>query len=312
MKRRDIVITLILTALAPLVWGSTYIVTTELLPAHRPLMASLIRALPAGVVLVLWARVLPNKQWLARLALLGFLNIGFFFYCLFFAATYLPGGVAALIMSLQPVLVMLLGVLVLRHRLGKHQLVAGVLGIGGIALLVLNEQSRLDPLGIIVGLLGTLSMAFGVVLTKRWGRPQTLSLLGFTGWQLLFGGLMLLPVALWLEGFPAHLEVRNYVGYSYLSVIASMIGYSLWFRGIEKLPVVSVSFLGFLSPVSAVLLGYIFLGQSLHGAQFGGILVIFLSIMLSVRKQASAGDRRQKRQKTTSTIMRSRGEMGTH
>ncbi len=80
-----------LTAIAPIVWGSTYIVTTELLPLESPLLASTLRALPAGLILVLISRQLPERMWLLRLALLGFLNIGLFFYCLFFAATYLPG-----------------------------------------------------------------------------------------------------------------------------------------------------------------------------------------------------------------------------
>lgn len=52
--------TILLTAIAPIVWGSTYIVTTEVLPPHSPLMASLVRALPAGILLVLFARTLPT------------------------------------------------------------------------------------------------------------------------------------------------------------------------------------------------------------------------------------------------------------
>lgn len=82
--------TIALTAIAPIVWGSTYIVTTEALPAESPLIASTIRSLPAGVLLVLISRAWPVGMWWSRIAILGFLNIGLFFYCLFFAATYLP------------------------------------------------------------------------------------------------------------------------------------------------------------------------------------------------------------------------------
>ena len=43
--------TILTTALAPLIWGSTYLVTTEFLPPDRPFTAALIRALPAGLLL---------------------------------------------------------------------------------------------------------------------------------------------------------------------------------------------------------------------------------------------------------------------
>ncbi len=66
------------TAIAPLIWGSTYLVTTEFLPPERPLTAALIRVLPAGLLLLAWTRRLPRSGEWGIVALLGFLNIGFF------------------------------------------------------------------------------------------------------------------------------------------------------------------------------------------------------------------------------------------
>ncbi len=281
MTRTQRIATLAITALAPMVWGSTYIVTTELLPANSPLLASMLRALPAGIVLVLFSRSIPNGSWWAKLAVLGLLNIGFFFYCLFYAATYLPGGMAALIMSIQPILVMGLSVVLLRSTLTFTQIIASGLGIGGIAMLVVNNPGQLNTSGVFMGLLGTVSMALGVVLTKKWGRASNMSLLSFTGWQLLFGGLMLLPVAISTEGLPQQITLTNVVGYSYLAIVGAMLAYSLWFRGIEKLSTVSVSFLGFLSSVSAVVLGYLILGQTLTWVQLIGALSVLVSILLA-------------------------------
>lgn len=281
MNGIDQVKTIVLTAIAPVVWGSTYIVTTEMLPPESPLLASTIRALPAGLLLVLLGNMLPSRAWLLRLALLGFLNIGLFFYCLFFAATYLPGGMAAMVMSVQPVIVMLLSWKWLKSELSPLQLFASVVGMTGIALLVVNSSAELSAAGLIVASIGTLSMASGVVLTKKWGRPQGMTLINFTGWQLLFGGLMLLPVALWVEGIPQQLTATNYLGYLYLSAIGAVLGYFLWFRGIEKLPPISVSFLGFLSSVSACILGYLVLGETLTGLQLLGAASVLLAIVLA-------------------------------
>lgn len=287
MKLNKTLGTVALTAIAPMVWGSTYLVTTELLPANSPLTAAMLRALPAGILLVLLTGTLPRGRWWPRLLLLGFLNIGFFFYCLFFAATHLPGGMAALVMSIQPLLVMALGYFLLNSTLSIKQMIASLMGIAGIALLVINNQAELNTQGIIMGMLGAVTMAYGLVMTKRWGRPTGMSLLGFTGWQLLFGGLILLPVAWSIEGLPSQLSLSNLAGYSYLSIVGSVLAYSLWFRGIEKLPTITVSFLGLLSSVSAVILGYVVLGQSLTWLQLCGALSIFVSILLAASKARS-------------------------
>lgn len=292
MNGIDQIKTIALTAIAPVVWGSTYIVTTEMLPPESPLLASTIRALPAGLLLVVLGNMLPSRAWLMRLALLGFFNIGLFFYCLFFAATYLPGGMAAMVMSVQPVVVMLLSWKWLKSELSSLQLFASVVGMAGIALLVVNSSAELSATGLCIAIIGTLSMASGVVLTKKWGRPQGMTLLNFTGWQLLFGGLMLLPVALWVEGIPHHLNMTNYLGYLYLSVIGAVLGYFLWFRGIEKLPPITVSFLGFLSSVSACILGYLVLNQTLTGLQLLGAVSVLIAIVLAAPRTSKSGDQR--------------------
>ena len=54
---------LLVTALTPVVWGTTYAVTTELLPPGRPLLAAALRALPAGLLLVALTRRLPSGHW---------------------------------------------------------------------------------------------------------------------------------------------------------------------------------------------------------------------------------------------------------
>lgn len=281
MKRLHQLTTIGLTAVAPIVWGSTYIVTTELLPPESPLLASTLRALPAGLLLVLMSKTLPNGKWLMRLALLGLLNIGLFFYCLFFAATYLPGGTASMVMSLQPIVVILLSWKWLKSDLSFHHWIASGTGILGIVLLVTSGSAQLNFVGIVVAVIGTLSMASGVVLTKKWGRPPQMTLLAFTGWQLLFGGMLLLPIALSVEGLPDHLSLPNYLGYLYLSVIGAIVGYSLWFRGIEKLPPITVSFLGFLSSISACVLGYIVLDQTLTWLQIVGAVFVLIAIVLA-------------------------------
>ena len=97
-----------LTSAAPAIWGSTYIVTSEYLPPDRPFTAALIRTLPAGLLLLLLTRRLPARRDGWRLMALGALNIGIFQSLLFIAAYRLPGGLAAVLGAIQPLLIMVL------------------------------------------------------------------------------------------------------------------------------------------------------------------------------------------------------------
>ncbi|WP_428986436.1 EamA family transporter [Streptomyces camelliae] len=108
----------------PAVWGSTYLVTTELLPPGRPLLASTMRSLPAGPVLLAIGRELPCGAWWLRALVLGALNTGIFFYLLFVAAYHLPGGVAPLVVAVQPTVVLLLGAALLKEPIRPAQLPA--------------------------------------------------------------------------------------------------------------------------------------------------------------------------------------------
>ncbi len=281
MKTHGTVEDLLLTALAPIVWGSTYVVTTELLPPDSPLWAAVIRALPAGIILLLFHPKLPQGGWWFKGVLLGGLNIGAFFYFLFVAAYLLPGGVAALVMSCQPLVVLLLGLLLLRQQIKVSQVVACVLAMVGIALLVLQLSVKLNMLGILAGLAGAISMAAGIVLTKRWGRSEGVSIVTFTGWQLTAGGLMLVPVALMTEPFPAPFTVANWIGFGYLSLVGTLLAYMIWFRGIGRLPAVTVSFLALFSPLAAAVLGFAILGEGFTYLQMLGGVVIVISIVLA-------------------------------
>jgi probable blue pigment (indigoidine) exporter len=270
-----------LTALAPAVWGSTYIVTTEFLPPDRPLLAAVLRALPAGLILLAIGRTLPRGIWWWRALVLGVLNIGAFFYLLFVAAYHLPGGVAALVMTIQPMLVLALSSLLLKDRIRPIHVIACLLGAAGVALLVLQPSAALSTTGVIAGLLGAASMASGIVLTKRWGRPEGVGLLTATGWQLTAGGLVLVPVALASETLPATLTAENLWGFAYLGLIGALAAYAVWFRGVERLPALAVSFLSFASPLAATLLGWTVLGQSLNALQITGAAVVIAAVVLA-------------------------------
>lgn len=277
---------LLLTALAPAVWGSTYVVTTQMLPAGYPLTVALLRALPAGLLLLLLVRQLPSGAWWPRTLLLGALNFSVFWALLFVAAYRLPGGVAATLGAMQPLFVIVLARLALGSPIRSLAVIGALAGLFGVALLVLTPKATLDPIGIAAGLCGAVSMALGTVLSRRWQPP--VPALTFTAWQLTAGGLLLLPAALLLEPALPPPTLLNVTGIAYLGLIGAALTYLLWFRGIARLEPSVVSSLGLLSPVTAVLLGWALLHQDLSPAQMAGMLIVVASVWLSQRAQRVA------------------------
>jgi probable blue pigment (indigoidine) exporter len=249
-----------------------------MLPPGHPLFASLVRALPAGLLAIAIARVLPNGAWWWKSAVLGVLNIGAFFPLLFVTAYHLPGGVAATLGAVQPLVVAILVVVVLREPFSAWRLSWGAIGVTGVALVVLRSTAALDVAGVIAGLLGAVSMGFGVTLAKKWGRPTGVPAMGLAGWQLTAGGLFLLPITLFFEGVPTSADSEALVGYAWLGLIGGLLTYTLWFSGIARLAVASVAVLGLLSPLVAAALGALLLGQTLEAVQMVGFAVALTAI----------------------------------
>lgn len=272
---------LLLTAIAPVIWGSTYIVTTEFLPNFSPMTVALLRALPVGLLLLAITRQLPAGIWWLRIFILGALNFSIFWSMLFIAAYRLPGGVAATVGAVQPLIVVFIAAALLGSTIRFISVLAAVVGLAGVALLVLAPNAALDSIGVAAGLAGAVSMAFGTVLTRKWQPP--VSLLTFTAWQLTAGGILLVPTALLFEPTMPMPTGANLFGLVWLGLIGAAMTYVFWFRGISRIEPAVVSLLGFLSPATAVLLGWLFLNQSLTPLQIVGVVIVIGSIWLGQR-----------------------------
>ncbi|MAT05395.1 MAG: EamA family transporter [Acidimicrobiaceae bacterium] len=278
-RRGRIAALTLLTALAPLVWGTTYAVTSEMLPAGHPLFAGTLRALPAGLVAVAIGTALPRGAWWWRSATLGILNIGLFFPMLFVAAERLPGGVAGTLGAISPLIVAVVGVPLLGERMSAWRIGWGIAGVVGVGLVVLGPTARLDFVGIAAGLTGASSMAIGVTLMKRWGRPQGVSSVSLVGWQLTAGGLFLVPVTLIVEGAPPAIDGRAAIGYGWLGLAGGLVAYIIFFSGVAKLPLASVAPLSLLSPMTAATVGVVVLGESLSTPQIAGLAIALASVL---------------------------------
>jgi probable blue pigment (indigoidine) exporter len=289
MKTHSVAVT---TLLAPIAWGTTYLTITQLLPPDRPFLVAALRVLPAGAMLagvgLFGSGWRPRgRQWI-HLAVLALFNFGIFFPLLITAVYRLPGGVAASMGGLQPLLVAGLSRLIRGVRPGRLDVGVGLAAAIGVAMVV-RPGAAFDPVGVVAALGANLSFSAGVVLTKALPPPE--KRLAATGWQLLLSALVLVPLALALEGMPPAPTTGNIFGFAYLSLAATGLAFVLWFSGIKRLPVQAPPLLGLAAPVTGAALGWMVLDEALSTVQIAGFVITIASIAYGTRiRSAQPGD----------------------
>ena len=270
-----------LTMLAPVAWGTTYVTVTQLLPDGRPLLVATLRVLPAGLVLLVASAVMkpwrPHGSEWWRTATLAIFNFGIFFPLLSVAVYRLPGGVAAAVGGLQPLFVATLARPLAGRTPHRRDLVVGSVAAVGVCLVAIHPGAGLDPVGLLAAVGANLSFAVGVVLTKRYPAPA--NRIAATGWQLLIGAAILVPLMIVVEGNPPSLSTRNLAGFAYLSFIGTALAFVVWFNGIRRLPAVAPPLLGLAAPVTGAVMGWAILGQALTPLQLVGFAVAIGSIV---------------------------------
>lgn len=281
---------LLLTAVAPAAWGTTYIVTELFLPPDRPLFSALVRALPVGLVMLAWRRRLPPRGWWWKAIVLGMLNIGLFFPLIFVSAYGLPGGLASTIQATSPLAVMAVAWLVIAERPTVLRLVGAVAGLAGVALLVLRTPEGVTGLGL-AGAFGSVAIsAVGFVLIKRWHPP--VDMLTLVSWQLVVGGLFLLPVALLVEGAPPPIDLPAALGLAWIAVVGTGLAYFCWFTGLRAMPAGGTALVGLVNPVVGTVLGVAFAHEVFGPAQALGVLLVLGGVVIGQqvrRPPAAAG-----------------------
>ena len=280
-----------LTMVAPAAWGTTYIVTEQFLPPDRPLFAATVRALPVGLVLLAMRRQLPRGIWWWRALVLGVCNIGLFFPLIFLAAYHLPGGLAATVQAASPLAVMALALPIIGERPGTVRIGAALVGLVGVALLVLRSPGAVDTLGLVGAFGSVVVSALGFVLIKRW--PAPVDMLTLISWQLVVGGLVLLPVGLLVEGPPPAIDLPAAAGFVWLAVVGTGVAYYCWFKGLVRMPAGAVSLIGLVNPVVGTALGVAFAGELFGWAQALGMVLVLGGVLAGQPAVAAALRRRR-------------------
>ncbi len=282
---------ILVTAIAPIAWGSGYVVTRSLLPAESPLWGGVLRALPAGLIVLLLARRLPRGSWWWRSLVLGTLNVGGFFVLVYVAGQRLPSSLAATLMSASAACMLLFAWLLLHRRPRLAAVLGAMVGLVGVAVMLGFDADGADPWGVAASLGAMVASSIGFVLTSRWGAG--VPALTMTAWQLIGGSVVLLPVAVIVEGGPPALTVPSALGFAYLTLIATAVAYAAWFAGLRRLSPGVVGVVGLLNPVTGVVLGVALAGEAFGAPQIAGVSLVLAGIVVGAAPARGSATRQR-------------------
>lgn len=272
-------------------WSSAATATKLALQTAQPFTISIIRFLLAGCVMIAVANLLlkkrlpVGKEW-KQLAIYGALNVSIYLGIYIVAMQYLGAGIGSLAIAINPLFISLLSALFFGYRFTIWSVASLVICSGGVVLAAwpLLQNSYATPLGMLLLLVSMLTYSVAAIYYTRQ-KWNGLDILTINGWQTLFGGLLLVPIAL-----ITYVPVRNVFGMSFwvgtlwLALPVS-IGAVLSWLYLLKQDTVRAAYWLYLCPVFGFFLAWLILKEPVTAYTYIGVLLVVGGLYLSQTKK---------------------------
>jgi drug/metabolite transporter (DMT)-like permease len=256
-----------------LIWGTTYLALRIAVTHFPPFLFVMIRqiiagAILAGGVMIVRKTHIPSWHYIKRQAIAGFFMISLGNGLVAWAEVLIPSGVAAIICSLMPVMVILINLTINKDEKPTVPILLGVaVGLAGIVMIFAENISEFgNPTylwSIIMVFVGVISWAGGSIWLKK-DKSQTDPFLN-AGVQMFFGGVWLIPFTLLFDDLSAvHWSMEAGYAMVYLIIFGSVIAYACYSYVLRKLPMTIVSLYAYVNPLVAVVLGWLILDERLN------------------------------------------------
>ena len=279
-------------ALVYVFWGSTYLgigIAVEQIPPGHMCAA---RFLIAGLIMLAYCaitgrRVVFSGQQLLHFAVVGILLLMGGNLTLSYAEQIVPTGLSALLIAVTPLWFLVLDSLLLGdHHISRRGKIGLFIGLLGMIVLIWPDLVRPTSLGrrelwwsiALQG--GSMSWAFGSVLSKKWKSAEE-NPFSAIAWQMVFAGLANLAFALTVErNAPVVWTEKGIGAVLYLVVFGSWVGYTAYIWLLQHVPTSKVSTYAYVNPVVAVFLGWLVLHERIDRYIALGSAIIIASVIL--------------------------------
>ncbi|HEY0782456.1 MAG TPA: EamA family transporter [Thermoanaerobaculia bacterium] len=285
------------------IWGSTYLAMRVAIETLPPFTMAGARYLTAGLLLYGWARfrgaARPQLVHWRSAFIIGGLLLLFGNGGVVWAEQRLASGMAALLISTEPLWIVVFAWLVPGGSRPRWRVMAGLLiGFAGLVLLVRpSGGGNLDPLGVGAVLIASVAWAAGSIYSSRATVPSSPLLM--TAMQMLAGGVLLLTASV-VTGEPSRLVLsqvsgRSLLAVAYLIVFGALVAFTAYSWLLRVASPVLVSTYAYVNPVVAVFLGWAVMSEPLTRGTLVAAAVILAGVVLittsPAHPKAAADDR---------------------
>jgi drug/metabolite transporter (DMT)-like permease len=276
-----------------LIWGSTYLAIRLMVETVPPALGAGVRFVIAGGAMLAFlasrGSIRVTRSQLLWCGVVGTLLAAGGNGLVTIAERDVPSGLAALLIASEPLWIVLLRGLA-RDRVAGRTLAGVALGFAGVGILLLPGGRPDDvPIGMtLLIVVAALSWAVGSFISPRVELPR--DPLTSTAWSLLIGGAVLVAGGL-LAGEGGDVDfgafsAKSLAALAYLIVVGSIVAFSCYAWLLANAPISQVSTYAYVNPVIAVLLGAVFLSESVAVATIAGMALVVASVAVIVREEA--------------------------
>jgi drug/metabolite transporter (DMT)-like permease len=271
-----------------LLWSTGFVGAKYGLPYADPFVFLSVRVLIAAALLFVLVRVMKMPILIGKSAIMRSSLIGFFLHACYLGGVFyaisqgLPAGVAAVVTSLQPVLVSLIAVKVLGERLRSTQVAGLLLGLVGV-FLVLGPtfDSHIPTAGIVAIVVALIGSTSATLLQKKIGAD--IPLVAGTAYQYLFSGVVLGAIAIATRETNITWNLRFTAAFIWLLLVLSVGAILLLLWLLNTGSAASVSSLFYLVPPATAIEAFFLFGEKVNTQGFLGIGVTALGVWLVIR-----------------------------
>jgi drug/metabolite transporter (DMT)-like permease len=271
--KKDLLIAYLALAAICVIWGTTYLALRIAVVDFPPFLFVAIRQLLAGAILVTFMLTvgkasLKPSPYLFHQAVAGFFMISLGNGLVAWAEVHIPSGVAAVICSIMPVMVILINLTISQDEKPTVPIMMGVaIGMVGIILIFSEHMADFGKVEYIVGIILTFVAVISSAGASLWLKKHSGNTNPFlnAGLQMFFGGFWLLPASLTFDNLH-YIRWTSEILYSmiYLVIFGSIIAYACYSYALRKLPMTIVSLYAYVNPIVAVVLGWLILDEKLN------------------------------------------------
>jgi drug/metabolite transporter (DMT)-like permease len=275
-------------ALFVLLWSTGFIGAKYGLPYADPFVFLSVRILLAALLLFALARALRMPVRIGRTAIARSGLIGFFLHACYLGGVFyslsqgLPAGVAAVVTSLQPVLVSLIAVKVLGERLRIRQVAGLFIGLVGVVMVLgPSIDAQIPSAAIIAILVALIGSTTATLLQKKLGAD--IPLISGTAYQYLFSGCVLGVIALATQETSITWSLRFTAAFVWLVLVLSVGAILLLLWLLNSGSAAKVSSLFYLVPPATAIEAFLLFGEKVNTQGFLGIGITALGVWLVMR-----------------------------